>query len=66
MNFNVITGPYLPQACTDAVQVEGPLNRGVVQVHMVKPLDKYEWEYLLLSLDVNGQSSYLVLRGALY
>ena len=43
--------------CTDTLQVEGPLNRGVVQVHMVKPVDKNEWEYLLLALDVNGQSS---------
>ncbi|RMJ22538.1 TIM21 [Aspergillus sp. HF37] len=34
--------------------VEGPLNRGVVQLHMVKPLDKNEWQYLLLSLDVHG------------
>ncbi|KAJ5673744.1 L-galactonate dehydratase [Penicillium macrosclerotiorum] len=36
--------------------VEGPLNSGVVFVHMMKPLDKSEWEYQLLALDVKGHS----------
>ncbi|KAH1498542.1 mitochondrial import inner membrane translocase subunit tim21 [Aspergillus fumigatus] len=36
--------------------VEGPLNSGIVIVHMMKPLDKDEWEYLLLALDVKGHS----------
>ncbi|KAE8149244.1 TIM21-domain-containing protein [Aspergillus avenaceus] len=36
--------------------VEGPRNKGVVVVHMMKPLDKSEWEYQLLALDVKGHS----------
>ncbi|KAJ5569794.1 uncharacterized protein N7459_009224 [Penicillium hispanicum] len=36
--------------------VEGPLNSGVVFVHMMKPLDQNEWEYQLLALDVRGHS----------
>ncbi|KAJ5556275.1 L-galactonate dehydratase [Penicillium frequentans] len=36
--------------------VEGPLNSGVVHVHMIKPLDQNEWEYQLLALDVKGHS----------
>ncbi|KAE8374584.1 TIM21-domain-containing protein [Aspergillus bertholletiae] len=36
--------------------VEGPRNQGVVHVHMIKPLDKNEWEYQLLALDVKGHS----------
>ncbi|KAJ5915212.1 L-galactonate dehydratase [Penicillium verhagenii] len=36
--------------------VEGPLNSGTVRVHMMKPLDKNEWEYQLLALDVKGHS----------
>ncbi|KAJ5765064.1 L-galactonate dehydratase [Penicillium odoratum] len=36
--------------------VEGPLNSGIVHVHMIKPLDKSEWEYQLLALDVKGHS----------
>ena len=36
------------------MQVAGPLNSGVVFVHMLKPHDKNEWEYLLLALDVRG------------
>ncbi|GES57935.1 import inner membrane translocase subunit tim21 [Aspergillus terreus] len=34
--------------------VEGPRNSGIVFVHMMKPLDKSEWEYQLLALDVKG------------
>ncbi|OJK03653.1 hypothetical protein ASPACDRAFT_75181, partial [Aspergillus aculeatus ATCC 16872] len=34
--------------------VEGPLNTGIVFVHMMKPLDQYEWEYQLLALEVKG------------
>ncbi|KAL5365136.1 TIM21-domain-containing protein [Aspergillus floccosus] len=36
--------------------VEGPRNSGIVFVHMMKPLDKSEWEYQLLALDVKGHS----------
>ncbi|KAF9886684.1 hypothetical protein FE257_011198 [Aspergillus nanangensis] len=36
--------------------VEGPRNSGIVFVHMMKPLDKSEWEYQLLALDVKGYS----------
>ncbi|KAJ5787098.1 hypothetical protein N7457_002088 [Penicillium paradoxum] len=36
--------------------VEGPLNSGVVVVHMIKPLDKSDFEYQLLALDVKGHS----------
>ncbi|GAB1200046.1 mitochondrial import inner membrane translocase subunit tim21 [Aspergillus pseudonomiae] len=35
--------------------VEGPRNQGIVHVHMIKPLDKNEWEYQLLALDVKGK-----------
>ncbi|KAJ5907476.1 hypothetical protein N7495_000158 [Penicillium taxi] len=43
--------------------VEGPLNAGVVIVHMMKPLDRNEWEYQLLALDVKGHSR-LILEKA--
>lgn len=36
--------------------VEGSRNSGIVFVHMMKPLDKNEWEYQLLALDVKGHS----------
>ncbi|KAJ5113243.1 hypothetical protein N7456_001777 [Penicillium angulare] len=36
--------------------VEGPLNSGTVFVHMMKPLDKSDFEYQLLALDVKGHS----------
>lgn len=36
--------------------MEGPLNSGVVVVHMMKPLDKSNFEYQLLALDVKGHS----------
>ncbi|KAJ5725638.1 L-galactonate dehydratase [Penicillium malachiteum] len=36
--------------------VEGPLNSGIVFVHLIKPLDQSEWEYQLLALDVKGHS----------
>ncbi|KAH8690767.1 TIM21-domain-containing protein [Talaromyces proteolyticus] len=34
--------------------VEGPLNRGVVHVHMIKPVDEHQYHYRLLALDVQG------------
>lgn len=34
--------------------VEGPLNSGVVYLHMVKPHEVNEWQYRLLALDVKG------------
>jgi import inner membrane translocase subunit TIM21 len=36
------------------VQVEGPLNKGVVNMHMVKPLSENEFIYKYLALDVKG------------
>ncbi|KAJ6032222.1 L-galactonate dehydratase [Penicillium herquei] len=36
--------------------VEGPLNSGIVFVHLIKPVDQSEWEYQLLALDVKGHS----------
>ncbi|KAJ5176154.1 L-galactonate dehydratase [Penicillium canariense] len=44
--------------------VEGPLNSGVVSVHMMKPLDKNEWEYQLLALDVKGHSRVILEKAA--
>ncbi|CRG91414.1 Mitochondrial import inner membrane translocase subunit tim21 [Talaromyces islandicus] len=35
--------------------VEGSLNRGVVHVHMIKPVDDHQFHYRLLALDVKGQ-----------
>ncbi|PKY02869.1 TIM21-domain-containing protein [Aspergillus campestris IBT 28561] len=43
--------------------VAGPRNSGVVVVHMMKPLDKSEWEYQLLALDAKGHSR-LILEQA--
>ncbi|KAL4880734.1 TIM21-domain-containing protein [Aspergillus karnatakaensis] len=34
--------------------VVGPRNSGIVFVHMVKPMDQYEWEYRFLALEVKG------------
>jgi len=36
--------------------VEGPLNSGVVVLHMVKPQDQTEFQYRTLALDVKGHS----------
>ncbi|KAJ5485108.1 L-galactonate dehydratase [Penicillium diatomitis] len=44
--------------------VEGPLNTGVVFVHLMKPLDKDEWEYQLLALDVKGHSRIILEKAA--
>ncbi|KAJ5112391.1 L-galactonate dehydratase [Penicillium argentinense] len=44
--------------------VEGPLNSGVVIVHMMKPLDKTEWEYQLLALDVKGHSRIILEKAS--
>ncbi|OQE32015.1 hypothetical protein PENSTE_c001G08292 [Penicillium steckii] len=44
--------------------VEGPLNSGVVIVHMIKPLDKTEWEYQLLALDVKGHSRIILEKAS--
>lgn len=59
MNFHVCNAVISPchhmQGIDRSIeQVEGPLNSGVVFVHMIKPADKYEWEYRLLALDVKG------------
>ncbi|EYE95647.1 protein tim21 [Aspergillus ruber CBS 135680] len=42
--------------------VEGPLNSGIVHVHMLKPQGSYEWEYLLLALDVKGHTRIVLER----
>jgi mitochondrial import inner membrane translocase subunit TIM21 len=34
--------------------VEGPLNQGVVHVHLTKRPSQYEYEYALLAVDVKG------------
>ncbi|GAM40224.1 hypothetical protein TCE0_038f12404 [Talaromyces pinophilus] len=34
--------------------VEGPLNEGIVHVHMIKPLDEPNFQYRLLAVDVKG------------
>lgn len=48
---------FLENLVTDyQFQVEGPLNSGVVVVHMMKPLDSSNLEYQLLALDVKGHS----------
>ncbi|KAJ5896267.1 L-galactonate dehydratase [Penicillium subrubescens] len=44
--------------------VEGPLNSGIVHVHMMKPLDKNEWEYQLLAVDVKGHSRIILEKAS--
>ncbi|KAJ5105546.1 hypothetical protein NUU61_002893 [Penicillium alfredii] len=44
--------------------VEGPLNSGVVIVHMMKPLDKSDLEYQLLALDVKGHSRIILEKAS--
>jgi import inner membrane translocase subunit TIM21 len=39
---------------TRNIQVEGPLNEGIVHVHMIKPLDEPNFQYRLLAVDVKG------------
>ncbi|TLD36483.1 TIM21-domain-containing protein [Venturia nashicola] len=34
--------------------VEGPVGRGVVRVHLIRPKERGEWEYKVLALDVPG------------
>ncbi|KAE9990325.1 hypothetical protein Vi05172_g12803 [Venturia inaequalis] len=34
--------------------VEGPVGRGVVRVHLIRPKEGGEWEYKVLALDVPG------------
>jgi mitochondrial import inner membrane translocase subunit TIM21 len=35
--------------------VEGPLNQGVVYVHMTRRPSENDWRYYTLALDVKGQ-----------
>jgi import inner membrane translocase subunit TIM21 len=44
--------------------VEGPLNSGIVHVHMIKHLDKNELEYQLLALDVKGHSRIILEKAS--
>jgi import inner membrane translocase subunit TIM21 len=39
---------------TEFLQVEGPLNKGVVNMHMVKPPSESEFIYKYLFLDIKG------------
>jgi import inner membrane translocase subunit TIM21 len=41
---------------TDRVQVEGPLDRGLVRLHMIKKASETEFVYKYLFVDVPGQS----------
>jgi import inner membrane translocase subunit TIM21 len=34
--------------------VEGPLNQGVVHVHLAKRPSQHEYEYVMLAVDVKG------------
>lgn len=55
----------IPSTLTNCcLQVEGPLNSGVVHVHMIKPLDKNEWEYQLLAVDVKGHSRIILEKAS--
>ena len=38
--------------------VEGPLNSGVVNLHMTKKSSQDEYEYKFLALDVKGECSF--------
>lgn len=39
----------------DATQVDGPLNNGTAQLHMIKPRGASDYEYKYLFVDVKGQ-----------
>ena len=55
MHFNVcrLVGSDVSFADTSS-QVEGPLNKGVVNIHMTKKPSDMEFEYRILALDVQG------------
>jgi mitochondrial import inner membrane translocase subunit TIM21 len=56
MHFNVCL-PFLHPhlySKSDPLQVEGPLSKGVVNLHMTKRPSQQEFEYKYLSLDVKG------------
>lgn len=53
MHFNVGVLTVL-NSDVDIVQVEGPLNKGVVSMHMIKRSSDSEFTYKYLSLDVKG------------
>ena len=44
-----------PESSADSKQVEGPLNRGVVNLHMTRHPKEGDFEYKYLYLDVNGR-----------
>lgn len=61
----MICFPLAEKPCTDIyLQVEGPLNSGVVVVHMMKPLDSSNLEYQLLALDVKGHSRVILEKAS--
>jgi len=54
MHFNVRFFQGYTSSKTDDLQVEGPLNRGVVNLHMIKKPSDSEFVYKYLALDVKG------------
>ena len=40
------------------IQVEGPLNSGVVNLHMIKGPDSAQYKYKYFALDVKGMKSF--------
>lgn len=53
MHFNVSL-KYMLRHKANVCQVEGPLGKGVVNLHMVKPPTESEFIYKYLALDVKG------------
>ncbi len=52
-NVNIDRLPSI-RAMTNDPQVEGPVNRGVVNMHMIKRPSDSEFAYKYLALDVKG------------
>ncbi|KAI9799471.1 MAG: mitochondrial import inner membrane translocase subunit tim21 [Piccolia ochrophora] len=44
----------MPRTIRSSIQVEGPLNKGVVNLHMAKRPEESDLEYKYLTLDVKG------------
>jgi import inner membrane translocase subunit TIM21 len=54
MHFNVSLLFHLALITTNSMQVEGPLDKGVVNMHMIKKPSDSEFVYKYLALDVKG------------
>jgi import inner membrane translocase subunit TIM21 len=54
MHFNVSLLFHLALITTNSMQVEGPLDKGVVNMHMIKKPSNSEFVYKYLALDVKG------------